>query len=279
MRISAVSLALCSGLLAQTSLLEPEHLAARTRVAATLDALADGDAGLSTTIALAATAGTGLVAGSGARAELESALVRANTMTRADAALRRLRIDLGDLADTLTFEPVGEADLPAGFPGYRAVGEIELRRYPGYRLARTAMRGGGSNGAFWPLFQHIKDNGIAMTAPVQTDYEQREGAAARPRTMAFLYGDSAITPDTVSDRVEVVDVPAATVLSIGARGNERRATVQRLEQALRDFVAANGDRWQVAGPMRLMGYNSPMVRGDRRYFEVQLPVQARPVLR
>ena len=42
---------------------------------------------------------------------------------------------------------------------------------------------------------------------------------------------------------------------------------------IRDSVASTDGEWVVAGPLRTMAYNSPMVRGDRRYFEVQLPVR------
>ena len=111
----------------------------------------------------------------------------------------------------------------------------------------------------------------AMTSPVQMDYRADGERAA---SMAFLYGDRSTDPAKVGDGVEVVDVPAATVLSIGANGYERKGRVAALEQRLRAFVAASDGAWVVAGPLRTMAYNSPMVRGDRRYFEVQLPVRS-----
>jgi len=264
---------------AQQRLLQPGDLDARRAALEDLRPLAAGGPGLHATVALAAVAGARLPAGSQARADLQAALLRAHEQPDDERALARLRLDLGDLVDVLAFRPVEQADLPKGFPGFRALGELELRRYPAYRLARTRMGAGGSNGAFWPLFRHIQDNGIAMTAPVQTDYAASDGGAARPATMAFLYGDPATTPDEVSDRVEVVDVPAATVLSIGANGNERKDRIAALEQRLRAFVAASDGAWQVCGELRVMGYNSPMVRGERRYFEVQLPVRRAAVVR
>ena len=91
--------------------------------------------------------------------------------------------------------------------------------------------------------------------------------------MAFLYGDPSTDPAKVGDGIEVVDVAAGTVLSIGANGYERKGRVAALEQRLRAFVEASDGAWIVAGPLRTMAYNSPMVRGDRRYFEVQLPVR------
>lgn len=256
---------------AQERLLQPSDVPARTATAERLEAAIEPGHDLLTTIALAATAGTRLTDGSRAAARLDTALRRAHADSDSDRerALERLRLDLGDLLDTLRFRIVREAELPEGFPEPVAVDELELRHYPAYRMARTEMGAGGSNGAFWPLFQHIKKNEIAMTAPVQTDY-RAEGE--RPATMAFLYGSRDIAPGRTAGAVEVVDVPAITVLSIGAIGADRAGRIEELERRLRAFVAAS-PTWRVAGPLRTMGYNSPMVGRDRRYFEVQLPVE------
>ena len=263
---------LAATLPAQDRLLQPGAAAARRAAAARIERVIDAGHDLATTVALAATSGAALPTGSSARAKLADALRRANQATDPARALARVRLDLGELVDTLTFRPVDEAKVPEGFPRFCGLDEVELRRYPAYRMARTAMKAGGTDGAFWPLFNHIKDNGIAMTSPVQMDYRDDGERAA---SMAFLYGDPSTDPAKVGDGVEVVDVAAATVLSIGANGYERKGRVAALEQRLRAFVKASDGAWVVAGPLRTMAYNSPMVRGDRRYFEVQLPV--RPV--
>lgn len=261
---------------AQERLFQPTDRAGRTAAARELGAALAAKSDLPTTVALAAVAGTALPAGSTARLTLEAALRTANLEPSEPKALRSLRSALGDLVETLSFEPVQQADLPKGFPGFQVVDEIELRHYPVYRMVRTNMSKGGSNGAFWPLFRHIESNGIAMTTPVQMDWSKKtDEAAERPMQMAFLYGDPAITPKNIAEGVEVVEVPALTVLTIGAIGDDRRERVDELHQRLEAFLAAQSDAWQVAGPLRTMGYNSPMVSRDRRYFEVQLPVQKR----
>jgi hypothetical protein len=38
------------------------------------------------------------------------------------------------------------------------------------------------------------------------------------------------------------------------------------------WLAAN-PQWEVCGPMRSMGWNSPMVPDARRYWEIQLPIR------
>ena len=237
-------------LFAQARPLEPADLAGRRAAAEAITALLAQKADLPTSIAMAAIAGTQLGEGSAARSNLDAALSRANLAPRADAALRTLRVDLGELAETLTFQPTQQAELPKGFPGFQAVDEIELRQYPAYRMVRTDMQG-GSNRAFWPLFRHIESNGIAMTTPVQMDWGRKDSAGAeKPMQMAFLYGDMTIAPQ-----------------------HDRPARVEAMRARLEAFVEAHRGIWMAAGPLRTMGYNSPMVSRDRRYFEVQLPVQ------
>jgi len=132
---------------------------------------------------------------------------------------------------------------------------------------------GGSLGAFMPLFRHIEQNQIAMTTPVQMDWQPHADGSERPARMAFLYGSPTTDPKQVAAGVEVNDIAPITVLSIGAIGDDRTDRVERLRARLEAFVAASHGAWRIAGPLRTMGYNSPMVPRDRRYFEVQLPVQ------
>jgi hypothetical protein len=242
--------------------LQPGDLAARQAAAAALRAALAADAG-GPLLARLQPAVDLLPPGSAAR-QRAAALVA----DRSDAA--QLRREAADLLADLTFQPVAEADLPKGVPGFQVLDELELRAYPAYRMVRADMRSGGM-GAFWPLFQHIESRAIAMTTPVQVDYAADE---SRARTMAFLYGSPDLGQTGVDGRVEVVDVPAMTVLSLGSRGYERPHRVSELRARLTAWLAGSTE-WVAAGPMRTMVYNSPSVGGDRRYFEVQLPVQRR----
>ena len=63
------------------------------------------------------------------------------------------------------FRPIKEAEMPQGFPGYTPVGQIEIKQYPAYRKAFAS-----GPAEFWLLFSHIKQNNVAMTAPVEMDY-------------------------------------------------------------------------------------------------------------
>ena len=178
------------------------------------------------------------------------------------------------LADDLAFTPMIEAELPVGFPGPTPVGEVEVKSYPNYRLARSSSRDGG---AFWRLFQHIQRNDIPMTAPVETTYGGSDGRMWE-ETMAFLYQAPDVGSTGPEGEVEVADIDADLVVSIGCRGDISASILREAEATLAEWVGASG-RYEIAGSMRSMGYNSPMVPRSRRYFEVQIPVRTvRPLL-
>lgn len=273
LRSSWLFVVLFPAVLPAQRLLAPEDRPARAAVARELQQLLDDKPDLSTTVALASVAGVRLPEGSAARTRLDQVLRAANLADDPERARAALRRDLGGLVEVLAFRPRMEAERPQGFPEFGVVDELELRDYPAYTMVRTTAKG-GSTRAFWPLFQHIQKNDIAMTTPVQMDWQPGKDGDRRPATMAFLYGDPATRPAHVADGVEVVEVPAATVISLGAIGNDRPAVVEAMLARLHGWLAAN-PAYEAAGPMRTMGYNSPMVPNDERFFEVQLPVRRR----
>lgn len=238
--------------------------AARTRSAAVREA---GATGL-----------PALIAGARATAaELEGTRSASRLLEAAEAAGWTALADPGRAAEELTalvqqveadlrFQPYIEAELPVGFPGPTPAGEIEVKQYPVYRMARTDMSGG----AFWQLFNHIKKNDIAMTAPVEMTWASTEDGM-REVDMAFLYGNVDLGPVGKDGAVEVVEAEPASVVSIGCRGEATRSAVNAAYGELLSWLALRGDL-EVAGPMRGMAYNSPMVPRSRKYFEVQIPV-------
>lgn len=170
------------------------------------------------------------------------------------------------------FEPVREAPLPEGFPEPTPVDEIQIKEYPQYRLARAPMRD-AQNQAFWTLFQHITANGIPMTAPVEVTYRRTEDERWAREAVAFLYQFPQQTAEQGDPSVEVVDVPAMTVLSLGVRGEMSPADLKKARAQLDEWLQANRERYQEAGPLRVMGYNSPFVPPADRFFEVEIPIR------
>ncbi len=260
---------------AQMRLLQAEDGAARRTAAAVLAfglqslAANDESTGLQRLRDAIATAAECLPLGSTARATAEELRRRRGQAKSLAAATEELRSDLA-------FTPVAEADLPEGVPGFAVLDEVELRNYPTYRMVRTHMKG-GSMAAFWPLFRHIQSKEIAMTTPVQIDY-RAEGERLRQTSMAFLYGSTAAGTPGKEGNVEVIDVPATTVLTIGSRGYDQPSRIAEMTHRLEAWLAANPE-WVTAGPVRVMGYNSPTVSAAKRCFEVQIPVRRQDAAR
>ena len=180
-----------------------------------------------------------------------------------------VRAATSNRASAEEFQPIKEAEMPKGFPAYTPVGQIEIKEYPAYRKASAS-----GPAEFWTLFLHIKQNNVTMTAPVEMDYGDPRAAKNKERSMSFLYE----RPDQGSagkqGSVEVTDVPAMTVVSIGCRGARTASAIDQAREKLVSWLDQKKEKYVSAGPMRIMGYNSPFVPRDRNFFEVQIPVKA-----
>lgn len=171
--------------------------------------------------------------------------------------------------------------LPEGYPAPTPPGAIDLKRYPSVRRAEVSgsmNADWGMNLGFWPLFQHIKKNEIAMTAPVEMDYRdwQPDDGEKRPSgwTMSFLYRTADLGPTGTDGRVRVVDTEPLTVISIGLRGPYGLKTIEAGLERLQDWLAGQ-DEWEAAGDPRSFYYNDPSVPNDRKWAEAQIPVRKR----
>lgn len=163
-----------------------------------------------------------------------------------------------------------EAEQPQGFPRPTPPGEIEVKPYPAYRMARAEPSAGR---AFWTLFMHIKRNGVAMTAPVEMNLDGGPADAAREESMAFLYEEPNQGRAGRDGAVEVIDVDPMTVVSTGVRGPRTESAVGEARRRLESWLERQSDRWAPAGPVRVMAYNSPFVPRDQNFFEVQIPLR------
>ena len=159
--------------------------------------------------------------------------------------------------------------MPAGFPNYTPVGRIEVKQYPAYRKASAS-----GVAEFWTLFRHIKQNNVKMTAPVEMDFGDPLAKKSSNRSMSFLYERPDQGASGKQGSVEVIDVPAVQVVSIGCRGSQTAGAVAEAREKLLKYLSENKERYAIAGPMRVMGYNSPFVPRDKNYFEVQIPVRS-----
>lgn len=171
-----------------------------------------------------------------------------------------------------------EAKLPKGFPPPGPVGQVIVKDYPAARAAvvhSDAFDKQADEGKmFTPLFNHIKRNEIAMSAPVEMTWSpsSAKGADAEPVSMAFFYGNPSIGQPGADGSVQVLDLPPLKVVSVGVRGSYNSKHFEVALEQLRAWLAANTGKYSVTGPPRYLGYNSPFVPWFLRYGEVQLPV-------
>lgn len=168
---------------------------------------------------------------------------------------------------------IQSAALPQGWPELTPVGTVEVKTYPLYRAAIVEdvdIAGTGEEPMFRELFQHIKANDIAMTAPVTMEYETN-GSAPEMSSMAFLYRKPDLGTVGKDGNVTVQDLAAATFATVGVRGDYNDRNFSRGLTQLRTWLEGS-DEFKAAGSPRYLGYNGPFVPKIARYGEVQIPV-------
>ena len=189
--------------------------------------------------------------------------------TNVNKQVKSLQAALSESAAILNFRIKNESDLPKWFPEPSALGEIQLKDYPSYRLARAPSK---KDNAFFTLFNHIKSNNIEMTAPVEMRYDE-SNQKYQQIDMAFLYG--ALDWGKLGDAgkgVIVEDIPAMSTVAIGLTGDFDPNASTYIE-ALESWLAQNASEYERDGKVRVMGYNSPFVWKSQRFFEIEIPVR------
>lgn len=190
---------------------------------------------------------------------LAAALAKSSAEGAAD-----LRSEVGSVYDELSFEPLREAELPAGFPTYTPVGAIEVKTYPKNRRAVANN--------FMTLFFHITANNIAMTAPVRMEFAKTDAGTLKQKSMAFYYGSTETGELGKKALVKAIEDEGSMVVALGMRGSMSRDAMAAGEQRLRQWLTAHPE-YAADGDLIVMGYNSPMVPRQDSFMEVQLPVR------
>lgn len=171
-----------------------------------------------------------------------------------------------------------DTPLPKGYPLPTPPGAIEIKSYPSVR--RAVVKGSetpdaGMNDTFWPLFNHIKKHDIAMTSPVEMDFEglkAEKGAQPTEWSMAFLYRTPELNETGQEKNVTVEDSTPMTVVSVGMKGNYSMKLVRSGMERIEAWLAENPE-WKPAGSWRTLYYNGPAIRFWNKWAEVQLPVK------
>ncbi|MEM1369168.1 MAG: heme-binding protein [Cyanobacteria bacterium P01_H01_bin.15] len=171
------------------------------------------------------------------------------------------------------------APLPKGFPAPTTDGEIEVKQYPEYRAATVKVTGNlarASSQGFSPLFQHISSNDISMTAPVETRYPtatlQNETLTEGEAKVSFLYRSLDIVPKEIAQDIEIEDIPAMVVVSIGVKGGyDYEIYLDSLER-LQSWLAEH-PQYEVTGPPRRLFYDGPFIPDAWKRSDIQIPIK------
>src|SRR5579871_4726767 len=112
-----------------------------------------------------------------------------------------------------------------------------------------------------------------MTAPVEMTYGMGGKDKLQGQAMAFLYRSTKQGILGNDEKVDVIDVPAMTVLSLGVRGDISKARLAEAKAHLDTWLNEHAKDYKASGPLRVMGYNSPFVAANKRFTEVEIPVR------
>ena len=148
------------------------------------------------------------------------------------------------------------------------LGKIEVKEIP-RRIALEATAKGhyfqGNNNLFRTLFRYISKNEVAMTVPVE--------AEMKPGRMRFFVGRKDAAKRLASkDGVEVREMKALTVVSIGIRGSYSQSRFKRYEEKLEAWLSKNKEYEAVSPPYGVY-WNSPLVPGIFKRSEIHLEVK------
>jgi hypothetical protein len=148
------------------------------------------------------------------------------------------------------------------------IGTPELKTLPAGVLLKSTGTGNyfeQSNTLFRPLFNYISERDIAMTIPVEA---QIDGAA-----MYFWVAPSQRTKVAGSAKdVEVVEMAARPVASLGARGGYSAQNFTKIRDELLAWLAARGDV-EAAGAPYAVYWSGPFTPAFLKRFEVHVPVR------
>ena len=182
-------------------------------------------------------------------------------------------------ASTIGVYQANTAPLPKGFPELTLSDQIEVKQYPAYRMATYKTKGDlsqAANQAFSPLYQHISSNNISMTAPVETRYPVStfEGNTSGEAEVSFLYRTPEIVPAEIAKNIEIKDIPAMTVVSLGLKGAYSYESYQQGLKRLTNWLEKHPDYQRVGNPRRFF-YDGPYVPDGLKRSEIQIPIEKR----
>ena len=112
--------------------------------------------------------------------------------------------------------------------------------------------------------------------PVETLYPAStlEGSTSGEAEVSFLYRSREIVPAEIADNIELKDIPAMTVVSLGLKGAYSYESYQQGLKRLSSWLEKNPDYQRVGNPRRFF-YDGPYVPDGMKRSEIQIPIEKR----
>ena len=149
------------------------------------------------------------------------------------------------------------------------VDEIEVKILPPSKVMQSSSEADSyfseNNNLFSPLFRYLKDNELAMTTPVEADIEN-------PKMRFFIETSKADINYKSNNQVEILEIPARKVVSIGIRGSYTEANFQEGKAKLEKWLNEN-EEYVPNGKAYAVYWNAPFVPGFLKKSEVHIPVK------
>lgn len=207
----------------------------------------------------------------------DECLRRAENEGSAAEKVRILEGCVKRIRKTTDFKPIMEAEMPQGFPEPSAPELLRTKHYPAFRMVRAPVTPGRLRDSFRAIHRHLKENWIHPTVPAIMQLEatsaEQGHSVVREIFAGFGYYEPAEGPALRKGQLEVLDVPAMTVVSIAGKGGYSSKHYTRALCELEAWLSKHGDEFERAGPMRVLAYNSPFIPSFMKYYEVQIPVR------
>ena len=111
-----------------------------------------------------------------------------------------------------------------------------------------------------------------MTAPVEMTMAEKNGKYTES-SMAFLYQETTLGKVGPQGNIAVLDTTECMVASIGMIGSPNSESMESARRWLVEKIKIAPEAYDIAGELKVMGYNSPFMPEKLRYYEVQLPLK------
>ncbi|MCG3147961.1 MAG: hypothetical protein PCFJNLEI_01402 [Verrucomicrobiae bacterium] len=148
------------------------------------------------------------------------------------------------------------------------VDKIEIKELPEARLMVTKSTGNyfaKDNDLFGRLFSYISSNQVAMTTPVEAEFQ--------PAAMRFYVGAAQKDKDLKDHQeVTILTIPKRYVAAIGGRGAYSKENITAAQGKLLAWLKEQSDYVKDGEPYGVF-WNSPFVPWFLKRYEVQVAVK------